>query len=260
MAGAPGETGPNRSDGSPDGTEAGASKLRVIGPGRAGGSMMTALGARGWSIETPLGRADDVAAAAQGVDVVLIATPDGAIAEVSQAIEPGPAVVGHLSGALGLDVLSDHERRLGLHPLVSLPDAVSGAKKLSGAWFGIAGDPLAAEIVRQLGGRPIELRDEDRAGYHAAAAVAANHLVAIFGQVERIAESIGVPLEAYLDLAQGSLDSVRALGPAAALTGPAARGDEETLKRHRQAIDPSELEAYDALVRAAQRLRPDDPA
>jgi predicted short-subunit dehydrogenase-like oxidoreductase (DUF2520 family) len=96
--------------------------------------------------------------------------------------------------------------------------------------------------------------DADRAAYHAAAAIASNHLVALLGQVERVAASAGVPLEAYLDLVRVTLDNVAELGPAAALTGPVARGDWDTVERHRAALDPAELAAYDAMVAAARRL------
>ena len=44
------------------------------------------------------------------------------------------------------------------------------------------------------------------------------------------------------------------LGPAAALTGPAARGDELTIARHLAAIDPSERDAYRAMADQARRL------
>ena len=74
------------------------------------------------------------------------------------------------------------------------------------------------------------------------------------GQVERVAAAAGVPLEAYLDLARGSLDDVGQLGPRGAITGPAARHDEETLARHRAVLDPAEREAYDALAALAARL------
>jgi predicted short-subunit dehydrogenase-like oxidoreductase (DUF2520 family) len=50
------------------------------------------------------------------------------------------------------------------------------------------------------------------------------------------------------------VENVAVLGPARALTGPAARGDHETLDRHRAALDPSEVPAYDALVALARRL------
>ena len=74
------------------------------------------------------------------------------------------------------------------------------------------------------------------------------------GQVERVAAAAGVPFEAYLALARGSLDDVGQLGPRGAITGPAARRDEETLARHRAVLDPSEREAYDALAALAARL------
>src|SRR3954465_11799454 len=57
-----------------------ATSLRVIGPGRAGLSLSHALSAAGWRVEAPLGRDDDVRAAAHGVDLLVIATPDAAVA------------------------------------------------------------------------------------------------------------------------------------------------------------------------------------
>ncbi len=89
---------------------------------------------------------------------------------------------------------------------------------------------------------------------HAAAVVASNHLVALMGQVQRIGAAAGVPLQAYLDLAAGTLDNVAELGPQAALTGPVSRGDWATLRRHLAAIEPSERPAYLALAEAAARL------
>ena len=78
--------------------------------------------------------------------------------------------------------------------------------------------------------------------------------MALLGQVERVAAMAGVPLDAYLDLVRATLDNVTELGPAAALTGPVARGDWATVERHRAALPPDELMAYDALVAAARRL------
>ncbi len=234
---------------------AGAPSVRVVGPGRAGGALGLALGRAGWAVEAPLGRGDDVTDAATGVDLLVLAVPDAAIAPVAAAVAPGPAVVAHLAGSLGLDVLAGHERRAAVHPLVALPTAEVGADRLvAGAWFAVAGDPIARRVVDDLGGRAVEVDDARRAAYHAAACIASNHLVALLGQVERVAAPVGVPLEAYLDLARATVENVAALGPAAALTGPAARGDEATLDRHRAALDPAERPAYDALVALAQRL------
>jgi predicted short-subunit dehydrogenase-like oxidoreductase (DUF2520 family) len=232
--------------------------VRVVGPGRAGGSVQSALAAAGWFVEDPRRHGDDVADAALGVDLLVLAVPDRTIATVAAAITPvDSTVVAHLAGSLGLDVLAPHRRRAGLHPLVSLPSAEAGAGRLRGASFAVAGDPLVREVVAALDGRPFQVADADRATYHAAACIASNHLVALLGQVERVAATIGLPLDAYLPLVAGTVDNVAALGPRDALTGPAARGDQRTIDAHLAALQPAEREAYLAMVALAQRLAAD---
>lgn len=231
-------------------------RLQVIGGGRAGRSFALALAQAGWRVGRVLGRGDQVADAADGVDLVIIATPDAAIAEVAASISPRTAtVVARVSGSLGLDVLGPHGRRAAVHPLVAMPSPEIGAERLiSGAWFAVAGDPVARHVVDDLGGRWFEVADADRAAYHAAAVIASNHVVALLGQAERVAAGAGVPFEAYLDLVRATIDNVAELGPAAALTGPAARGDWDTIDRHLAALDPAERDAYQAMVALARRL------
>ena len=233
--------------------------LRVIGPGRAGRSLSLALDRAGWRVLPPLGRGDDVAGAAAGTDLLVIATPDAVIAEVAQAIQAvDSTVVAHLAGSLGLDVLAPHPRRASLHPLVPLADPEIGSQQLRGAWFAVAGDDLADRVVADLGGHAVPVADSDRAAYHAAACIASNHLVALLAQAERVAATAGVPLAAYLDLVRATVDNVERLGPAAALTGPAARGDWATIDAHRAALPRSERPAYDAMVAECVRIRPKD--
>jgi predicted short-subunit dehydrogenase-like oxidoreductase (DUF2520 family) len=214
------------------------------------------LGDAGCDVRGLLARGDDLTDAARGVDVLVIATPDGAIPTVAAAVTPDPrSAVVHLSGALGLDVLAPHERRASLHPLVPLPSPEVGRVRLrSGVTFAVSGDPVAAELAHVLGGDAIAVDDEHRARYHAAACIAANHLVALMGQVERVAASAGLGLEPFLGLARVALTDVEELGPAAALTGPAARGDDATIRRHRSVLPPGELGGYDAGVELAKRL------
>jgi predicted short-subunit dehydrogenase-like oxidoreductase (DUF2520 family) len=218
--------------------------------------MTSALVDSGSVLRGVLGRGDDLGDAADGVDVVIIATPDAAVAGVAAAIRPvDSTVVLHLSGALGLDVLAPHERRASLHPLMPLPSPEVGRVRLrSGITFAVAGDPVATTLGRALGGRCIEIDDDHRAAYHAAACIAANHLVALLGQVERVAAAAGLGVDAFMDLAAAAVRDVADLGPAAALTGPAARGDVATLARHRRALAPDEIAAYDAGVALARRL------
>ncbi len=238
--------------------------VRVVGAGRAGSALGQALAAAGWTVREPRRRGDRLTDAAEDVDLLVLATPDSLIAEVAASVTVVPStVVAHLAGAHGLEVLAPHPRRAAVHPLVAIPDAEVGARRLVGAWFAVAGDPVPARtmadaVVQSLDGRSFTVADADRAAYHAAAAIASNHLVALLGQVERVAAVAGVPFEAYLDLVRATVENVAELGPAAALTGPVARGDWATVERHRQALDPDERAIYDAMVVAARRLV-DDP-
>lgn len=232
---------------------------RVIGAGRAGSSLAIALDRAGWSVDGPVGRDFDPATVARGARLLVLAVPDAEIVSVATRIDPGDAVIVHLAGSLGLDPLVLHRGVAAIHPLVAMPDPERGADALRSAAFAVTADgpvayAVAAEVVAALEGRLFEVADEDRVAYHAAATIAANHLVALMGQVERIAESVGVPLDAYLELAGGSLRDVAAVGPAAALTGPVARGDWATVARHLDALPDDELAAYSTMADAARRL------
>jgi predicted short-subunit dehydrogenase-like oxidoreductase (DUF2520 family) len=229
--------------------------IRVVGAGRAGRSLALALERSGWEVVELLDLGDPLAEAARGVDVVVLSVPDGAVAAVAASIDAVPTtLVVHLAGSLTLDVLAPHPRRASLHPLVPLPDPESGAGRLRGAWMALAGDPGVEEMAQALGGRSFRVADEHRVAYHAAATVAANHLVALLGQVERVAAEAGVPLAPYLELAASALADVARAGPAAALTGPVSRGDWDTVRHHLAALPAGERDAYLALAESAARL------
>jgi 2-amino-4-hydroxy-6-hydroxymethyldihydropteridine diphosphokinase len=234
----------------------GTGRVRFIGRGRAGLSLAQALESVGWRIEGLLGRSDDVRGAAEGVDVLVIATPDDAVASVSAQVRPvEETLVVHLSGSLDLSALEPHPRRAGAHPLVSLPDASIGSRRLlRGVPFAVSGDADVSILVRSIGGRPFDIRDGQRVLYHAAACIASNHLVALMDQVKVVAQSAGLDEALYDELVDGTLENVRLMGTRAALTGPAARGDIGTLRRHLSSIPWDERESYVALARRAMRM------
>jgi predicted short-subunit dehydrogenase-like oxidoreductase (DUF2520 family) len=252
----------------------------LVGPGRAGSAVALALAARGWRPVAVAGRAVDapstravaerlgapaveVAEAGREADLVIVATPDAAIAAAATTLAPKlrhGALVVHLSGASTLHeldgvLLARPDVEVGsLHPLQSLPSGERGSERLAGSWCAIDGSAGVEQVALSLGMRPFRLDPAARARYHATACIASNHLVALLGQVERLAASTGVPFEAFLPLVRGTLENVEELGSAAALTGPVARGDDETVARHVDALPPEERETYLALVREARRL------
>jgi predicted short-subunit dehydrogenase-like oxidoreductase (DUF2520 family) len=167
--------------------------------------------------------------------------------------------VGHCSGATGLDVLGGREG-FGLHPLMTVPEG--GRAPFEGAGCAVAGSSrralrTAEGLARALKMQPVEVRDEDRAAYHAAASIAANFLVTLEGQAERLAATAGVPRELLVPLARAALQNWAEHGAEHALTGPVARGDEATIARQRAAIEeraPDLLDTFDALVAASRVL------
>jgi len=257
----------------------------LAGPGRAGSSVALALLGAGWTATGVTGRSVDatstraavarlgcppVAAAdlGRGAHLVVIATPDAAITEVAAAIapdlEPGALVI-HCSGARGLDALGPvaetrPDVQVGaLHPLQTF--AASDPARLVGAWAAVAGPAEVTELALTLGLRPFVVPDDRRSTYHAAAVVASNHVVALLGQVARIADSAGVPVEAFWPLVDATVANVEARGASGALTGPVARGDHATVAAHLDALPGAERDAYRAMALAALALAGrDDPA
>jgi predicted short-subunit dehydrogenase-like oxidoreductase (DUF2520 family) len=211
----------------------------LIGPGRAGRSLINALAGTRWHCAAVYRRDDDVSDAAEGVDALVIAVPDDALATVAGSVRPRPTtVVIHLSGAKSLDALAPHGRRASVHPLVSLPDPETGASRLTdNAMFAVAGDGLARDLVATLDGEAFDVAESDRTLYHATAAIASNHLVVLCAQVERLARHLDLPFDLYGRLMAESLENVRQIGASAALTGPAARGDVETVDAHIAALE-----------------------
>lgn len=236
----------------------------VVGSGRAGQSFRRALASAGWDVELVAARPfvehgttnDSTVCVSErlftSADLVLIAVPDAAILDVATALPTTVGLVVHISGATGLDVLASHARAGSIHPLMSLPDAATGARRLlDHCTFAVDGDSFTHDVVASMGGRPVEVPAAKRALYHATAAVAANHLTALCAQVERLADAVGVPVDAYWTMMAATIDNVADSGAAAALTGPAARGDWETVRSHLTALPTDERALYRALMVAA---------
>lgn len=228
----------------------------IVGRGRAGTSFDGALRDVGWPVTLISARSGAIEVPA-GTELVMLTVPDAAVAEVADRLETSgdkPPVVAHVSGSLGLDVLGRHARVASMHPLMSLPNGELGASRLRGCAFALAGDPVVNDVVTALDGVGFAVDDKQRTRYHAAATIASNHVVAILGQAARVAESADVDFTLFRDLVLASVEAAFDIGPSAALTGPAARGDDATLLRHLGALDPDERPAYIAGVELARRL------
>ena len=229
-------------------------RTAVVGAGRLGTALATALRDSGLPVHGPLGRGAPLPA---DPTLVLLAVPDGAIAEAARAVPSGP-VVGHCSGATTLEPLTAAgHRALSLHPLMTVP--AGRAATFAGAGAAVAGSDEAAlaaarALAERLGMVPVTVADGDRAAYHAAASIASNFLVTLESAAERVAATAGVTRAQLAPLVRATVDNWAALGPAA-LTGPIARGDAATVARHRAALGertPDLLPLYDVLAEATR--------
>lgn len=237
--------------------------LAIIGQGRVGRALAQALTASGgreagpgagrYQVIGPVGRGSD----GEDADAVLLCVPDGQIASAASLIAPG-RLVGHCSGATGLDGLAPHEA-FSLHPLMTV---TTSGTNFAGAGAAVDGTSARAlEFARGLGDalglRTVRVAPQDRALYHAAASMASNFLVTLEAQSERLASEAGVHRDLLVPLVRATVENWASLGPRRALTGPVARGDEATVARQREAIAeraPDALELFDALVDATQSL------
>lgn len=230
----------------------------IVGRGRMGEALTSALEETGAAVRGPFGRDYDGDDAA----LVLLCVPEREIAAAAARIVDGP-IVGHVSASAPLDLLAPHER-FTLHPLISV---LGAGTHFAGAICAIDGStPTALSVARAVAGRlemrPIVVRPADRALYHAAASAASNFLVTLEGMAETLAAQIGgggggLDRAALAPLVRATVDNWVERGAAAALTGPIARGDDETVARQRAAVSesaPELLPLWDALATATRQL------
>ncbi len=270
----------------------------IVGAGRVGTAMGAALVRAGHRVvavsavsQASLSR---IAARLPGVPVlqpeqvveqaglVLLTVPDDALTALVAGLAATDVplagrLIAHASGRHGLAVLDPVAAKgalpLALHPVMTFTGRPEDAAKMAGISFGITA-PLAlravAEVlVVEMGGEPVFIDDDKRGLYHAALASAANHLVTLVAAATDMLTDAGVadPANLLRPLLTAALDNSLSLG-SAALTGPVARGDAETVAAHVAAIResaPEALGAYLALARltadralAARTLTPDD--
>jgi predicted short-subunit dehydrogenase-like oxidoreductase (DUF2520 family) len=193
-------------------------------------------------------------------DMVFVTTPDDSITQIVRQIQwhPGQYVL-HCSGALSLDVLEtarkDGTETGSLHPLQSFASIDQAVNNLPGSTFALEGrDQLLAtlkQIVNLLGGRVIVLKAGDKALYHAAAVLTSNYTVTLLGMAATLWESFSIPqaeaVTALLPLLRGTVNNIESIGLPDCLTGPIARGDLDTIRKHLEDIAakcPSLLSAY----------------
>ncbi len=252
-------------------------KLGFIGAGTVGIALASRLSMKGYPVVSVFSRSPEsmkkmtsripgcrAAAVYQEVadssDIVFITTPDGAIGDVVSRIDwsEGKSVI-HCSGADSTDVLTparDAGAMTGaFHPLQTFAGINEAIENIPGSTFAIeAAEPLLTELKKMataLGGRYIQLEAADKVIYHAAAVMACNYLVTLIKEATDLWKTFDIPTSqatrALLPLIKGTINNIENVGIPDCLTGPIARGDIGTVRKHIEALErtaPSVLPTY----------------
>ena len=241
--------------------------IGFIGAGTVGTALAVRLSEKGYPVTAVASRTrasaerlaemvsgckvqDNGQAVADVVEIVFITTPDDAIAQVATEIRwhPRHSVI-HCSGAESLDVFqpaTDAGVQVGaFHPLQTLASVAYAIESLPGSSFALeGGEPLITtlkEMVSALRGRWIVLKPGDKVLYHAAAVMACNYFVTLVKLATDLWQTFGASdseaTQALLPLLQGTVNNLGNVGLPNCLTGPIARGDVGTIRKHLAALE-----------------------
>ncbi|MFC1944574.1 Rossmann-like and DUF2520 domain-containing protein [Chloroflexota bacterium] len=252
-------------------------EIGFIGAGTVGNALARTLAGRGYKVVAVSSRSEASAVklaeavegccayrekqdAADASELVFITTPDGAIPQVVSELRwrRGQSVV-HCSGADSLDVLEkakeDGAQVGAFHPLQTFAGVSNAIENLPGSTFALEaeGDLLdnLKGMAEALEGHWVRLGAGEKVLYHAAAVIACNYLVTLIKMATDLWQTFGVSAkettDALLPLVRGTVNNIASIGLPGCLTGPIARGDLGTIKKHLNALEgsaPSLLPAY----------------
>lgn len=264
----------------------------VVSAGRVGSVLGNALGAAGHRVvgacgvsrasvrraatllpDVPLLPPDQVV---ERADLVLLAVPDDVLPGLVTGLAKADCfrqgqIIMHTSGAHGVAVLEPAAEHgvlaLALHPVMTFTGRAEDVQRLAACSVGVtagehdeAGWNVGEALVVEMGADPVRVPEAVRPLYHAALAHGANNLITLVRDSVQVLERAGVrPAERLLaPLLSAALDN--ALRHAdRALTGPVARGDVGTLRKHLRELGahaPEVVASYRVLAeRTAERAQ-----
>jgi len=252
-------------------------KLGFIGAGIVGTALSVRLSDRGYQVVAVSSQShtsavnlaqaipgcqafDNNQDVADAAELIFITTPDDIIATVASEIEwHSRQSVVHCSGALSTDIL-EPAKKLGahvgaFHPLQTFASAKQAIDNIAGSTFTIeAEEPLLTtlrDMASALNGHWIVLEASDKVLYHAAAVIACNYMVTLVKLATDLWQTFSIPThkatQALIPLLRGTVNNIDTIGIPQCLTGPIARGDTGTIKKHLEALQkvaPAVLSTY----------------
>ncbi|SDE73966.1 protein of unknown function [Pricia antarctica] len=191
-------------------------------------------------------------------DIFIIAVKDDAIAAVSEYLRNKKGLIAHTSGSVSMDVLSGQRRHGVFYPLQTFTDDRKVAKN-SVPYCLEAHDETDLDLLKNLAGKlsdkVYEVNSEQRKVLHLAAVFVNNFTNHLYHIGKEICDEKGLPFAILQPLIQETLDKTKQLTPYQAQTGPARRGDSETISKHLEELKKSGFgEVYGVLSKSIGKL------
>ncbi len=218
-------------------------RIAIIGKGKVGTALEKALTIAG----------HDVVDVHLEPEVLFLCVPDDVIAEVSSAYAGLPMV--HTSGTNPSSILAGNGPKASMHPIQAIR-AGAGADVFRGCGMSLEGDEsllkLLETVATDIGSIPIRVTLEQKRTIHLAAVMVSNFAVALQMGADEILKEAGIDRsssELFGQLMKQTLENIQTVGARDARTGPASRGDSETMAKHLSMLNghPSLKAAYHAL-------------
>lgn len=246
----------------------GMTTLGFIGAGTVGTALALRLSSEGYPVVAVSSRshnsAESLALAVKGcacnanqgvadaAQLVFITTPDDTIASVASEVKwhSGQSVV-HCSGADSTGILEPAKisgARVGaFHPLQTFANVRQAIANMPGSTFALEAEAPLLDTLKgmatALDGNWIELKAGDKVLYHAAAVIACNYMVTLVKLATDLWQTFNISspqaTQSLLPLLRGTINNIDEVGIPQCLTGPIARGDTGTVKKHLNALEKS---------------------
>ncbi|MCB0523903.1 MAG: DUF2520 domain-containing protein [Saprospiraceae bacterium] len=256
-------------------------KIVVVGAGRIGWHLAKRLKGKGLPVAQVVSRTEQHAKELgesiqckwtdkfeeiqQDADWVLLAVKDDAIIQVAENIAPfaSESFVTHTSGGTAGEVLAKYFKRFGVfYPLQSFSmDHMPVWSKIPFCVDASSPTDLMflKKIAKTIGNLVYQVNDVQRANLHVAAVFANNFSNHCFAIAEMILKEKDLPFDLLHPLMEETLTKALQESPAKMQTGPAIRGDAETLKRHIELLEshPAWMKIYKDLSESIQKTPAD---
>lgn len=190
--------------------------------------------------------------------IFIIAVSDTAIPEVSKYLTHTKGLIVHTSGSVSMDALSGHHHYGVFYPLQTFTKNRKIA--MNSVPFCLeAHDKADLDLLKKLAGKlsekVYEVNSEQRKVLHLAAVFVNNFTNHLYHIGKKICDEKGLPFEILQPLIQETLDKAEQLTPYDAQTGPARRGDSETISKHLDELKKSGFgEVYKVLSKSIGKL------